>query len=113
MDGITTIAVCGLATNICCFYAARDLRRDGFRVLLVEDASAGIDVPTANLYQQAAKREGTKLGIEYVSVNDVLAALVEGEASDGAPRSELAELQKENERLRAELRALRDALPDV
>src|ERR1051326_4356922 len=32
-EGITTVVVCGLATNICCFYAARDLRRAGLRVL--------------------------------------------------------------------------------
>jgi nicotinamidase/pyrazinamidase len=113
VDGITTVAVCGIATNICCFYAARDLRRAGFRVLLVEDASAGIDVPAANLYQHAAKSDGKQMGIEYVSVSEVLAALTEGEAATGAPHSELAELQRENERLRSELRALRDALPDV
>ena len=65
--GITVVVVCGLATNICCFFAARDLRAAGFRVLLVEDASAGIDVPAANLYQAKAKAEGQQLGIEYVS----------------------------------------------
>src|SRR5262245_60145931 len=64
--GITTVVVCGIATNICCAYAARDLRSAGFRVLLVEDASAGIDVPAAGLYQEKAKHEGQQLGIEYV-----------------------------------------------
>ena len=54
-QGITTVVVCGLATNICCFFAARDLRRAGFRVLLVEDASAGIDVPAAGLFQDRAE----------------------------------------------------------
>jgi nicotinamidase/pyrazinamidase len=66
-QGLTTVAVCGLATNICCFFAARDLRRAGFRVLLVEDASAGIDVPAAGLFQDRAKAEGRQLGIEYVT----------------------------------------------
>ena len=42
--GVGAVAVCGIAANICCFYAARDLRAAGLRVLLVEDASAGIDV---------------------------------------------------------------------
>jgi nicotinamidase/pyrazinamidase len=65
--GVTTVAVCGIATNICCFFAARDLRRAGFRVLLVEDASAGIDVPAAGLFQAATKAEGQRLGIEYVT----------------------------------------------
>lgn len=66
-DGIYTVAVCGIATNICCFYVARDLRQAGLRVLLVEDASAGIDIPMANLFQQQTKEEGQRLGIEYIS----------------------------------------------
>ena len=64
--GVTTVVVCGIATNICCFYAARDLRRAGFDVYLVEDASAGIDVPGAGLFQEQARAEGTQLGIHYV-----------------------------------------------
>ncbi len=69
--GIATVVVCGIATNICCFFVARDLRRAGFRVLLVENASAGIDVPAANLFQQQTKEEGQRLGIEYVTVQAV------------------------------------------
>jgi nicotinamidase/pyrazinamidase len=72
--GITAVVVCGIATNICCFYAARDLRKEGFRVALVEDASAGIDVPAADLFQHKAKAEGQQLGIEYVTLEEVLAA---------------------------------------
>ncbi len=70
-SGIATVVVCGIATNICCFFVARDLRRVGFRVLLVEDASAGIDVPAANLFQQQTKEEGQRLSIEYVTVQEV------------------------------------------
>jgi nicotinamidase/pyrazinamidase len=75
-EGITAAVVCGLATNICCFYAARDLRKAGLRVLIAEDASAGIDVPAANLFQQQARTEGQGLGIEYVSTESVCAAVV-------------------------------------
>lgn len=64
--GLETVAVCGLAANICCFFVARDLRRAGFRVLLIEDASAGIDVPGAGLFQARARAEGIEMGIEYV-----------------------------------------------
>jgi nicotinamidase/pyrazinamidase len=73
-EGIDAVAVCGIATNICCFYVARDLRHAGFRVLLVEDASAGIDVPAAGLFQDKAKAEGQQLGIQYVRTDDVLRA---------------------------------------
>jgi nicotinamidase/pyrazinamidase len=76
-SGITAVTVCGIATNICCFYAARDLLQAGFRVLLVEDASAGIDVPAAGLFQEATRQEGLRLGIEYVSLA-VLLELVQG-----------------------------------
>ncbi|HMF17051.1 MAG TPA: isochorismatase family protein [Gemmataceae bacterium] len=74
-SGISTVVICGLALNICCFFAARDLRQAGFRVLLVEDASAGIDVSAANLLQAQTKKEGTNLGIEYVTTAEVLLAV--------------------------------------
>jgi nicotinamidase/pyrazinamidase len=70
-SGIRTVVVCGIATNICCFYTARDLRRAGFRVLLVEDASAALDVPSANLFQRQAKEEGQRLGIEYTTEKEI------------------------------------------
>jgi nicotinamidase/pyrazinamidase len=70
-EKIDTVVVCGLATNICCYYAARDLRKAGFRVVIVEDASAGIDVPAAGLYQARAREDGKLLGIEYELTVDV------------------------------------------
>jgi nicotinamidase/pyrazinamidase len=70
-SGITAVVVCGLATNICCFYAARDLRQAGFDVYLMEDASAGIDVPAAELFQERARVEGQQLGIRYVTTADL------------------------------------------
>jgi nicotinamidase/pyrazinamidase len=71
-SGIRSVVVCGIATNICCFFAARDLRRADFDVWLVEDASAGIDVPAAGLFQAKAKAEGQSLGIRYCTVADVV-----------------------------------------
>src|SRR5262249_39476256 len=73
-EGVGEVVVCGLATNICCFFAARDLRREGFRVGVVEDASAGSDVPAANLFKEQAKAEGLRLGIQYGSTAAVLSA---------------------------------------
>jgi nicotinamidase/pyrazinamidase len=71
-EGVEEVVVCGLATNICCFFAARDLRQAGFGVTIVEDASAGIDVPAANLFQSQAKEEGWRLGIVYGTTDQVL-----------------------------------------
>jgi nicotinamidase/pyrazinamidase len=77
-SGVTAVVICGLATNICCFFAARDLRRAGFEVWLAEDASAGVDVPTAGLLQAKAKAEGQQLGIRYATVGDVRQAMARG-----------------------------------
>jgi nicotinamidase/pyrazinamidase len=71
-ERIETAVVCGIAANICCFFVARDLRKAGLRVLMVEDASAGIDVPAAELFQAKAKEEGRALGIEYVTTAEVV-----------------------------------------
>lgn len=73
--GIKTVVVCGIAVNICCYFASRDLRLAGFDVWLVEDASAGIDVPAAGLFQAKTRAEGQSLGIRYSSVAEVAAAL--------------------------------------
>ena len=77
-SGIRSVVVCGIATNICCFYAARDLRRAGFDVWLAEDAAAGIDVPAAGLFQARAKAEGQSLGIHYATVAEVTEAISTG-----------------------------------
>jgi nicotinamidase/pyrazinamidase len=70
-SGLRVVVVCGIATNICCFYTARDLARSGFEVLIAEDASAGIDVPAAGLFQAKAKAEGLALGIRYLTVTEI------------------------------------------
>lgn len=74
-EGIESVAICGLARNICCFFVARDLRQAGFRVLMPEEASAGIDVPAAGLFQDRTWQEGMSLGIEYVSTRELLRGL--------------------------------------
>jgi nicotinamidase/pyrazinamidase len=74
-NGIAAVVICGIATNICCFYAARDLRREGFGVFLVEDASAGIDIAQACLFQDRARTEGRQLGIAYVATDGILASV--------------------------------------
>jgi nicotinamidase/pyrazinamidase len=73
-SGVRRVMVCGLARNICCFYTARDLCKAGLHVCIAEDATAGIDVPSAGLFQERSKQEGRQIGIGYVSVADILAA---------------------------------------
>jgi nicotinamidase/pyrazinamidase len=74
------VVVCGIATNICCFFAARDLKAAGFDVWMAEDASAGIDVPVAGLFQAKTKEEGCALGLRYATLSEVVKALANGPA---------------------------------
>lgn len=74
-SGANAVVVCGIATNVCCFFAARDLKAAGFDVWLAEDASAGLDLPDAGLFQAQAKAEGQSLGIRYATVDEIAAAL--------------------------------------
>jgi nicotinamidase/pyrazinamidase len=74
-EQITAVVIAGIAANICCFYTARDLRRAGFGVFLVEDASAGVDVPAAGLFQYRAREEGQAMGIAYVTSSAILEAV--------------------------------------
>lgn len=45
--GIRRVVLCGLATDFCVLWSALDAREAGFEVLVVEDAVAGIDVPSS------------------------------------------------------------------
>jgi nicotinamidase/pyrazinamidase len=69
---IESVVVCGLAKNICVFYTARDLRKAGFQVIIADDASAGIDVPAAGLFQDHARREAEQLGILYLNTAEIV-----------------------------------------
>ncbi len=41
--GLTSVYVCGLATDFCVFWSAMDARKAGFAASVIEDASRGID----------------------------------------------------------------------
>ena len=53
-------------------YTGWNLRKAGFNVYMVEDASAGIDVPAAGLFQDKAKTEAEQMGIRYSSTEEIL-----------------------------------------
>jgi nicotinamidase/pyrazinamidase len=77
-SGIKRVIVCGIATNICCFFSARDLKQAGFDVWIAEDASAAIDVPQAGLLSPRTRQKGQSLGIRYTTVAEVIAAMTLG-----------------------------------
>jgi nicotinamidase/pyrazinamidase len=75
---IESVVVCGLAKNICVFYTACDLRKAGFQVIIADDASVGIDVPAAGLFQDHARREAEQLGILYLNTAEIVSRFSDG-----------------------------------
>jgi nicotinamidase/pyrazinamidase len=62
--GIKRVFVCGLALDFCVRYSAEDAKRQGFDVVVIEDACRGIDVGGS---VKATRESFTALGIETVS----------------------------------------------
>ena len=69
-EAIESVVICGIATNSAAS-SPPGTCGTGFAVSIVEDASAGIDVPAAGLFQETAKAEGIEIGIRYVRVDEV------------------------------------------
>lgn len=70
--GIRRVVLCGLATDFCVMWSALDAREAGFAVLVVEDAVAGIDVPSLAGGSLAAAWERMEAaGIGRVTVADL------------------------------------------
>jgi nicotinamidase/pyrazinamidase len=61
--GVTRLFVCGLATDYCVKATALDGLREGFEVVLIEDACRGVDNPpgTAREAVQAMKKAGVQV----------------------------------------------------
>ncbi|HWA47803.1 MAG TPA: bifunctional nicotinamidase/pyrazinamidase [Dongiaceae bacterium] len=66
--GLKRLFMCGLATDFCVAWSALDGRREGFQVVVLEDACRAIDL---NGSLAAAKAEMTKAGIVLTSSDQV------------------------------------------
>lgn len=65
---IRRIFVCGLATDFCVMWSSVDARKDGFQVVVLEDASRGIDVRGS---MEAGWKEMTKAGVKRANSTDL------------------------------------------
>lgn len=66
--GITTLFLCGLATDFCVKWSALDACKLGFKVYVIEDAVRGIDL---NNSLQMAMDEMTKVGVRFISSSNL------------------------------------------
>jgi nicotinamidase/pyrazinamidase len=69
--GVQRVVLAGLAFDFCVRYSAEDARREGFDVVVVEDACRGIDINGS-----VAETRGTfaRLGITLVTADAILSA---------------------------------------
>ena len=47
-------------------------KQPDYHPVVYHDASAGIDIPAAGLFQAKAKEEGERMGIGYCKVSDLV-----------------------------------------
>ena len=66
--GIKRVFVCGLATDFCVMWSSVDARKDGFQVVVLEDASRGIDVRGS---MEAGWKEMEKAGVVRAMSSDL------------------------------------------
>jgi len=62
--GLTRVFVAGLAFDFCVRYSAEDAKREGFEVVVIEDACRGIDVDGS---MAATRRSLATLGVDCIA----------------------------------------------
>ncbi len=66
--GISRVFLCGLATDFCVQYSALDARKEGFKTIVIEDASRAIDIEGSLAAALAAM---TGAGVDIISTKDI------------------------------------------
>ncbi|MBN1524011.1 MAG: bifunctional nicotinamidase/pyrazinamidase [Spirochaetales bacterium] len=67
--GIVTVVLAGLATDFCVYYSAVDAVKMGYRVIVILDAVAGIDVPEGSVKKAIA--EMTNMGVICINSGEI------------------------------------------
>jgi nicotinamidase/pyrazinamidase len=75
--GITRLYVVGVALDFCVLWSSRDAVELGYEVAVVSDATKGVAPETCD----AAVREFARLGIRYISSEEVLQEITEEAAA--------------------------------
>ncbi|MBN1836757.1 MAG: bifunctional nicotinamidase/pyrazinamidase [Spirochaetales bacterium] len=79
--GVREVYLCGLAADVCVYYSAMDAVGLGFGVVLVEDATRGLDLPPGSLADRFEEMRAA--GVSVVRSTDLAGA--DGRGEGGAP----------------------------
>jgi len=63
--GIKDVYLCGLATDYCVYYSAKDALESGFNTYVILNATRGVDVPTGNVKKVIKHME--EIGIKLIN----------------------------------------------
>ena len=66
---MTDVYLCGLALDVCVYYSAQDSARLGYRTVVIEDATRGIDNPPGSL--ENAIGDMKSRGVDFVQSSDL------------------------------------------
>ena len=66
--GVRRVFLAGLATDFCVFYTAMDARKEGFEVVMIEDACRAIDLEGS---LEAARRAMDEAGVLVIQSSDL------------------------------------------
>ncbi len=67
--GFTHVYLCGLALDVCVYFSAQDASRLGYRTIVVEDATRGIDDPPGSV--RSAVEDMKSRGVDFVQSTDL------------------------------------------
>lgn len=67
--GFDSVAVCGLAADVCVYFTARDARRLGLTTYVVGDAVRGVDVPEGSI--KRTKNDMMEHAITFIQSDEI------------------------------------------
>jgi nicotinamidase/pyrazinamidase len=67
--GFDTVAVCGLAADVCVYFTAMDARKLGLNTYLIEDGTRGVDVPEGSI--DRTRNDMRDAGVSFIKSSEI------------------------------------------
>lgn len=67
--GFDSVAICGLAADVCVYFTAMDARKLGYTTYLIEDATRGVNVPEGSL--ERTRNDMDQAGVQFIESSEI------------------------------------------